>query len=48
MWIERAARVALIAASQFIEIKVSKVHCNPAAALFVFVFRLLYDGPCNN
>jgi hypothetical protein len=35
MWIERAARVGLIAASQFIEIKVSNTR-----SLFVFAYEL--------
>ena len=38
MWIERAARVALIAASQFIEIKVSKVLT--PRVFFSFLFSL--------
>ena len=42
MWIERAARVALIAASQFIEIKVTP------RVFFRFCFRLQYDMLYNN
>jgi hypothetical protein len=46
MWIERAARVGLIAASQFIEIKVRLKPLFITPPLFSFVFSLLRGRVC--